>query len=210
MPRYRRLSPDERRDQILRVARRLFTELPYAEVSTTAIAEEAGVRRGLLHYYFGTKRELFLEVVRELAADAAVQAPPPDVGLPLPEAADLCVARYLDTAETNATTWFAAIDAEGFGRDPELLRIVNRFRDLTVGHLLSVLGHPDPDATLRAVGCAYSGLAEAATRQWLQERTLTRPQVHTLLTRSLLTMLTDIAPALGERPDPAVAGPGGG
>lgn len=193
---YQRLSRDERRDQILAVARRLFTELPYAEVSTTAIAREAGVQRGLIHYYFGTKRELFLKVVQGLTEFAAVQAPPPDESLTLPQTVELCVDLFLDTAEANATTWFAALDAEGFGQDPELLRIVNRFRDATVEYMLTLLRVEEPTETLRAVLRIYSGLVEAATRQWLQEKTLDRAQTRTLLARSLLVLMTDIAPSL--------------
>src|SRR5947209_20620808 len=65
-PRWQRLDHDERRRQILLVARRLFSERNYDAVSTSEIAREAGVARGLLHHYFGTKRELYLEVVRNL------------------------------------------------------------------------------------------------------------------------------------------------
>ncbi|MEU5881310.1 helix-turn-helix domain-containing protein [Spirillospora sp. NPDC047279] len=193
---YQRLPRDERRDQILGVARRMFTELPYAEVSTAAIAREAGVQRGLIHYYFGTKRELFLEVVRGLTVDYSGQAPPPDARLSTAETVDLCVRLFLDAAEANADTWLAALDAEGFGQDPELRRIVNKTRDITVEHMLTMLRVPDPTDTLRAVLRAYSGLAEVATRQWLQEKTLGRAQVHTLLAGSLLALITDIAPAV--------------
>ncbi|RAY11835.1 TetR/AcrR family transcriptional regulator [Actinomadura craniellae] len=201
-PRYRRLARDERRGQILAVARRMFTELPYAKVSTTAIAAEAGVRRGLIHYYFGAKRELFLEVVRRLTEDVtniAARAAPPAGERPLPELVDLCVDLFLDAAESNATTWFAALDAEGFGQDPELRRIVDRTHDRTVEQMLVVLRPPGPTDVLRAVLRVYSGLAEAATREWLQQGTLQRDQVHTLLARSLLTMIQDIAPALERR-----------
>ena len=65
-PRWRRLEPDERRAQILACARRLFGERHYEAVSTTELARESGVARGLINHYFGTKRELYLEVVREL------------------------------------------------------------------------------------------------------------------------------------------------
>jgi AcrR family transcriptional regulator len=193
---YQRLSPDERRAQILAVARRLFTELPYSEVSTAAIARETGVQRGLIHYYFGTKRELFLKVVHGLTASAAMQVPPPDDRLTLPESVELLVNVFLDTADQNATTWFAALDAEGFGQDPELLRIVNRFKDEAVKHMLAILRVPEPTETLRAVLRVYTGLVDAATRQWLQEKTLDREQVHTLLSRSLLALVSDIGPAL--------------
>jgi AcrR family transcriptional regulator len=195
-PRFQRLSRDERRDQILAVARRMFTELPYAEVSTAAIAEAAGVRRGLIHYYFRTKRELFLEVVRELTAGIAYAAQPPPEGLSLPEMIDLCVERFLDAAEANATTWFAAVDAEGFGQDPELMRIINRTRDLTVEHMLKVLDLPRPSDTLRVILRTYSGLADVATREWLQQKSIDRARVHTLLSRSLLALITDVAPAV--------------
>ncbi|MFP3964609.1 TetR/AcrR family transcriptional regulator [Actinomadura fulvescens] len=193
---YQRLPRDERRDQILGVARRMFTEVPYADVSTAAIAREAGVQRGLIHYYFGTKRDLFLEVVRDLTAGYAGQAPPADPTMSLEETVGLCVRLFLDAAENNADTWLAALDAEGFGQDPELRRIVNKTRDLTVEHMLAVLHVPEPTDTLRAVLRTYSGLAEVATRQWLQEKTLSRAQVHTLLAGSLLVLVRDIAPAV--------------
>jgi hypothetical protein len=62
--------------------------------------------------------------------------------------------------------------------------------------MITVLRVPEPNDTTRAVLRTYSGLADAATRQWLQEGTLDRGQVHTLLARSLLALLTDIAPAV--------------
>jgi AcrR family transcriptional regulator len=195
-PRYRRLDRDERQEQILSVARRMFTELPYADVSTTAIARETGVQRGLIHYYFGTKRELFLTVVKDLTAQVAYETPPIDEDLELEEVVAVCVGLFLDAAEANATTWFAAVDAEGFGHDPELVRIAAKTRDATVKRMLQVLRIPEPTDTLRAVLRTYSGLADLATREWLQQKSLTRPQIHTLLAAALLALITDIAPAV--------------
>ena len=65
-PRWRRLGPDARRNEILAVAIRVFGEQPYAAVQMAEIAREAGVARGLLNHYFGTKRDLYVEVVRAL------------------------------------------------------------------------------------------------------------------------------------------------
>src|SRR5437588_12218189 len=76
-PRWQRLDHDERRAQILACARRLFSERNYDAVSTTDIAREAGVARGLLHHYFGTKRDLYLEVVRDLVRMPSNPAPCP-------------------------------------------------------------------------------------------------------------------------------------
>ena len=61
-----RSDADERRRRILSVARRLFSERGFSDVSTIEIASEAGVARGLINHYYGTKRELYVEVVREM------------------------------------------------------------------------------------------------------------------------------------------------
>jgi AcrR family transcriptional regulator len=163
-----------------------------------AIAVAAGVRRGLVNHYFGAKRDLFIEVVREMlatfatagAADgrAAADGPIEDV------VADH-VHRWLDVVESDAETWFAISGAEGFGRDPDIERLVDRAREATVGGIVDVLGQPDGDE-LRAVLRAYSGLAEVVTREWLRVRRLDRAQAEALLTSSLLSLVRDVVPAL--------------
>src|SRR6266487_1444027 len=62
------LQADDRRQQILTVAARQFAERNYDAVSMEEVAKEAGIARGLLHHYFGAKRELYLEVVRAMLA----------------------------------------------------------------------------------------------------------------------------------------------
>ena len=99
-PRRVRMDPDERRGQIVLVAARLFGERPYSEVSITDIAGEAGIARGLLHHYFGSKRELYLEVVR-MAARAPLDAEPPET-LGTPHAWHTVVDSFLDAIERNA------------------------------------------------------------------------------------------------------------
>ena len=79
-PRWQRLDHDERRSQILACARRLFSERNYAAGLDRRDRREAGVARGLLHHYFGTKRELYLEVVREPGADALEPGPAAGAG----------------------------------------------------------------------------------------------------------------------------------
>ena len=61
-----RLPPQERREQILASAIRLFEERPHTSVSTAEIAAAAGVARPLIHHYFGTRRDLYIEVLRRL------------------------------------------------------------------------------------------------------------------------------------------------
>ena len=56
-------APASTRDQILTAAYRTLIELGYNQISMRKIADEAGVNQSLLHYYFGSKENLMLEVL---------------------------------------------------------------------------------------------------------------------------------------------------
>ncbi len=198
-PRWRRLDHDERRQQILTCARRLFSERPYSAVSTTDIAKEAGVARGLLNHYFGTKRELYLAVVRSLMQmptnPVPLQAPGRGIEVVIGES----VERWLLMLEHNRGTWLAAIGARGLGRDPEVEAILDEARERAVDRLIEALqtyeaatAPPELRATIRA----YSGFAEAASIEWLERGRLTREQLQTLLVQGFLSIVTDVLPAV--------------
>ena len=55
-PKFSRLDPEQRREQILDAANALFAERGYDEVSVEDIASSAGVARGLVHHYFGGRK----------------------------------------------------------------------------------------------------------------------------------------------------------
>lgn len=65
MPTRQRLSPAERRAQLLAVAARLFAARPYDEVLMEDVAERAGVSRALLYRHFPGKRDLFAALYRQ-------------------------------------------------------------------------------------------------------------------------------------------------
>lgn len=52
----------DKKDHILDVAERVFSELGYDGASTRTISGEAGVNMAMLNYYFGSKEGLFLAV----------------------------------------------------------------------------------------------------------------------------------------------------
>jgi AcrR family transcriptional regulator len=60
----RRLSPDDRRNELLALGADVFGRLPYDEVRIDEIAERAGVSRALMYHYFPDKRTFFAAVVR--------------------------------------------------------------------------------------------------------------------------------------------------
>jgi len=59
----------ERKARILKVARSIFSRLPYVEVTLDSIGQRANVDRGVASMYFRSKEELFLRVLREELAD---------------------------------------------------------------------------------------------------------------------------------------------
>ena len=63
-----RFSVDERRAQLLELGLRLFGDRSYDDVSIDDIAREAGVSKGLLYHYFGSKRVFYAACVEHAAA----------------------------------------------------------------------------------------------------------------------------------------------
>lgn len=198
-PRWRRLEPDERREQILDCARRLFGERHYSAVSTTDIAREAGVARGLINHYFGTKRDLYLEVVRQV-----VFIPPPaTIDLPAgPLAARVAAAVewWLDAVWRHRTMWLIALGAQGFGRDRDLEAIIEEAEEVGVERVLEALDLAGAGEPTRAAIRSYSGFAQFAAREWLVRRTLSRDQLQALMSRTLLALVQDIVPVLPASP----------
>ena len=60
-----RLDNDERRAQLLGLARRAFAERSYDDVSIDDLAREAKISKGLLYHYFSSKDEVLQTVFRE-------------------------------------------------------------------------------------------------------------------------------------------------
>lgn len=199
--RWKRLEPDERRGQILACAVRLFGERPFGEVSTTDIAREAGVARGLLNHYFGTKKDLYLEVVRVLTTIPEVAV----AGLPegdLATRVHASVSWFLDTVSRYARPWLAATGAEGVGRDPDVERVLAQADEVVADRVLVAVGLADVvehREELRAMVRAYSMLARATAREWLERGSLSREDAQDLLETSLLAMVEQVFPRVRRR-----------
>lgn len=200
-PRWRRLEPDERREQIFACAAELFGERPYAAVSTADIAARAGVARGLINHYFGTKRELYLAVVRRaltMPATAMEQLPSGS----LAERTDAAVAWFLDVVSKQQKMWLAAITPEGIGRDVEVERILDEADRGAANLVLEAMGFERTDERweeLNALVRAYGGMVKAAAREWLVRGALDRHQVQTLLSRLLLALVSEVIPRVQEQ-----------
>jgi AcrR family transcriptional regulator len=191
-----RLEYDERRQLILDAARRLFCQRPYSEVSMADLAEAAGVARGLLHHYFGSKRDLYLDVMRELLQVPTIPLPDDAARLEGGQVWEASVEGWMRLIESNRELWLTAIGAGGTGRDPELEGLLDDARELTAVRVLDALGIDADTAPveLMALVRGYGGLAQEVTREWLERGRLTRPQAKALLLGALPSLVDQVLP----------------
>src|SRR3954471_17316098 len=122
-PTFSRLDPGRRREQILDAANALFAERAYDEVSIEDIAGCAGVTRGLVHHYFGGRKDVYVGLLERLGAQREEQLRPPVGRSARARVADT-VSRWLDWTEANRTIWLATIAPGEDVADPDARRVV--------------------------------------------------------------------------------------
>ncbi|MGW3287397.1 TetR/AcrR family transcriptional regulator [Streptomyces sp. NPDC001002] len=191
-----RMEPEARRGQIIACARRAFGEKPYGAVSLADIAREAGVTRGLVNHYFGGKRELYLEVLREMVAvpDYVLERLPKGT---LEERVNGVVDRFLSVVDRNRGMWLVTVDALSHGHDPDVDAVMREAEEVTVDQTLRALGidpGTESDEPLRGMCRAFAAMTRSATNEWLNRGTLSREQTFTLLERTLLLIITEFGP----------------
>ncbi|MFE4756670.1 TetR/AcrR family transcriptional regulator [Streptomyces mirabilis] len=187
----RRMSTEERREQLLSVGARLFSESPYDEVWIEQVAEIAGVSRGLLYHYFPTKRDFFAAVVereseRMLRLTAAVP------GTPVREQLSAGLDTFLAYVEAHAHGFRAFHRADAAG-DQAVRRVYQRALAAQEQQILAALD-ADPDVPggiedrpeLRIAVRGWLAFTTAVCLEWLRGAELTREQLRDLCARALL------------------------
>ena len=185
-----RLDPSTRRESILAAARKVFTSSDYAGASMDAVASEAGVTTGLVNHYFGTKRELYLAVVTDLASGLPEMVNTDTEGLGLEEMVDRNTSAFLDAFERDCDVWSMLLGSQsGAGRDPEAAAIVDAAREGIVMRMASNHADGPPSPELLLALRSFQGAAETAAQEWLTRGRASREEVHALLTRTLVAMV---------------------
>jgi len=183
-PKYQRLSADERRDQLLDVASALLAERGYEEVTVEHIAQAAGVARGLVHHYFGGRKEVYLALLERVASGREDELRRPMGRSARARVAD-SVSRWLDWTEANATIYLGTIAPGEDITDPDVRRVV---ADLVRRAVVQIIAFhadiaEDTPRLRHALEC-WTGLNRSATRRWLRGEA-TREATHELLASTL-------------------------
>ena len=148
------------------------------------IAREAGVTRGLLHHYFGTKRELYLAVVADLATELP-DLVRRDLGdLPVERWSTPTSPRGWTRSSATASSGCALLGVEAVGRDPEVEAIMAAARDEVVERMAANQAGRAADRGAAARAARVPRRAEAAAREWALRGRATREQVHAVLLRA--------------------------
>jgi AcrR family transcriptional regulator len=114
------------------------------------VAREAGVSRGLLHYYFGTKERLLVEVVRR---DAEIRVARLDEPLAkaktVDDVLDVLVANLTDLIENEPAFFLLLYELFSAGRrNPDIRHEVGQLFDLTRSHVADILKQKEREGVL--------------------------------------------------------------
>jgi AcrR family transcriptional regulator len=160
----RRLSPDDRRNELLTLGAEVFGQRPYDEVRIDEIAERAGVSRALMYHYFPDKRAFFAAVVRaegERLFEATNTPPRPDLSLFEQLRAGVLAYVHYDEEHPHGA-WAAYM---GMGRSDPVLRGIedidnDRQANRIMARIIGAAGAPLDDKLERDVRViVYSWLA---------------------------------------------------
>jgi AcrR family transcriptional regulator len=105
------------------------------------VAREAGVSRGLLHYYFGTKEALLVEVVRRDTEHRIARMDEPLAAAgSVDELLEILVADLEDSIQNDPGFWVLLFDLFTAGRrNPEIQREVAELFNKTRAHVADIL-----------------------------------------------------------------------
>ncbi|WP_072803816.1 TetR/AcrR family transcriptional regulator [Rhodococcoides yunnanense] len=184
----RRLSPDQRRAQLLDIGSRLFAERPYDDVWIEEVADLAGVSRGLMYHYFSSKRDFFAEIVRVESA-RLLEITAPDTSLPVSEqvAAGLdSYIRYVVEHEHGVR----AINRGSMLGDNEIQSILGAELEAQQQRILAALpAEVRDDEVTRTALRGWVSFVRAVCIDWIDRRTITEAEVKALCMRALEGLL---------------------
>lgn len=184
--RRRRMGPQERRRQLLDLGQELVAERSLENVTIEAVAERAGVSRGLIFHYFESKQDFHLALVREQAEVMLARTmPPADVADPL-EVLSRAMDAYIDYVEQNHAHYIGVLRGT-LSVDPAMRAVADSARiamtERILGHApdLGIAVTPAVELTVRG----WTAYVEDVMIRWVTDRQLSREAIHALLVASL-------------------------
>ncbi|GAB2747508.1 TetR/AcrR family transcriptional regulator [Streptomyces bullii] len=196
-----------RRAELIAIGRRLFADTSYDALSMDDIARQAQVAKGLIYYYFQSKRGYYMAIIQDSVADLLTLAAS-GVELPPVERVHRTIDSYLVYAEHNQAA-YRTIVSGGVGFDTEVHAIRDGVREAIVATIAEgAYGRHDMAPLARMGLLAWVCSVEGATLEWIDRPELPRETMRELLVKTLggaLRAIEELDPAY-PAPDPARRG----
>jgi len=172
----RRLTAEQRRQQLFAVALGLFAQRGYRATTMDDIAEAAGVTKPLLYQHFSSKRALYLELVHSIARDlleaierAVRQADGPR------QQVELGFAAYFRLVVSHEAE-FRLLYGRDYADDDELGRALRMVEDAIAEAIDPLIDAGLDDDHRRLLAYGIVGMAEGASRRFLEQRPTTEAE----------------------------------
>jgi len=179
----RRLSPRQRRDELLDVGAVLFAEKPYDEVLMEDVAERAGTTRSLMYHYFPNKRDFYLAIFQR-ASDRLLASIDRDEGRSLKELVvaglDAHIQYFVDHPREAVM-----VNRGALSDDPAIQAIITEELGIVGRRLvdeLGVDGHARDIAALAVHG--WLMFVRSVCVEWVQSQTISRDELTQLCLRA--------------------------
>jgi len=193
-----------RRAELIAIGRKLFADTSYDALSMDDIARQAQVAKGLIYYYFHSKRGYYLAIIEDSVA-GLVGFAASGAGLPPVERVHRTIDSYLRYAEHNQAA-YRAIVSGGVGFDTEVHAIRDGVREAIVATIAEgAYGRTDISPVARMGLLAWVCSVEGAALAWIDRGELSRETMSELLVKTLggaMRAIEELDPA---HPAPAPA-----
>lgn len=171
-----RLSPQQRRDQLLDIGAAMFAEKPYESVLMEDIAERAGVTRRLLYRYFPTKRDFYAAIFQRASDRLLATSTPSDDRTAdelLRTALDAHIQYFVDNPRDALT-----VNRGALAGDPVIQAIIAGELAMVAQRILDATGLHGHARHVAAVAVhAWLVFARAACVEWVESQTISRAEL---------------------------------
>ncbi|MFN8050948.1 MAG: TetR family transcriptional regulator [Acidimicrobiales bacterium] len=191
-PAARRLSPDDRRAQLVTAGLTLLKSSPLDAVTAPAVAAAAGVSKGLVFHYFPSQRELQAAIANAAADELLDMFRSIDAGLDYVSQLRTGLEGFISYIEQQPES-YAAI-ARDAGSDELIRQVFERTRDAIVTIVAGVVGMDEPTPIMRLYLRGWIAMVEETTLQWVLHRAVTHAELVDYLQASAFDL---VARALG-------------
>lgn len=155
-----------RRAELIAIGRKLFADTSYDALSMDDIAKHAGVAKGLIYYYFKSKRGYYLAIVEDSVAELVARAAG-ESELPNAQRVRTTIDGYLHYAEHHQAA-YRTIVTGGVGSDSEVLAIRDAVREEMIATIAEgAYGRREIPPLARLALIGWLAGVEGSTLDWI-------------------------------------------